>query len=395
MSFVDGHIINAPVSIRDVQQCLSLGSNDLGTLLSQGNIALWAKYKPVEVGNVVGILTDAQREAVNWGIDNIPTWTGTYLLKMKNFWLGIDKTSGNYPDIGYKQYYWEYKRPTTVYRLHDFSNAAKTVGYQQDAEAPVKQFTVTSAQVDPAGIFRVYYPLGARNTRTLTYDDLTYPTASIDVGNMYLGVMLYHKTNGNTYAVTKDTKMSLLDGTQTYVEMDISGLSTSQINNFPGTYSVFPFCSASVINFTNSISSTTGTFMALLGDKDLVVSIQYAEIEITNVHGYKDTSSSQHYARFVVSLKNDEPSGSAARNYRVTVTLCNSSGTSLGYSGSVTGQLSGAGTYNAEVSIYIASIWSQSIYYTVETTITDTLKFKNSSSWPLTGPIQEETPSPT
>jgi hypothetical protein len=45
MSYANGRI-TAPVSIADVQQALSNGSNDEGTLCRASNINMWARYKP-------------------------------------------------------------------------------------------------------------------------------------------------------------------------------------------------------------------------------------------------------------------------------------------------------------------------------------------------------------
>ena len=65
--------ITAPVGIYDVQQVLGIGGNgDLGTIITQGNINKWAKYKPV-VRPVVRLLTDADRQAANYGLRYIPS----------------------------------------------------------------------------------------------------------------------------------------------------------------------------------------------------------------------------------------------------------------------------------------------------------------------------------
>ena len=47
MGYSNG-IITAPVSIYDVQRALGIvGGGDLGTLIRDGNINMFAKYKPV------------------------------------------------------------------------------------------------------------------------------------------------------------------------------------------------------------------------------------------------------------------------------------------------------------------------------------------------------------
>ena len=48
----------APVSIRDVQIATGCGDNDLGTLVMNANINMWARFKPVRYPSV-GLITDA------------------------------------------------------------------------------------------------------------------------------------------------------------------------------------------------------------------------------------------------------------------------------------------------------------------------------------------------
>ena len=75
MSIVNNTIIRPPVSIYDVRKILGNLSVDLGTLCLGPTINKWAKYKPVK-HNGLGLLTDQQRKLVNYGITNIPVWTG-------------------------------------------------------------------------------------------------------------------------------------------------------------------------------------------------------------------------------------------------------------------------------------------------------------------------------
>ena len=46
-------MIVAPVSIRDVQIATGCGDNDLGTLITNANINMWARFKPVRYPSVV------------------------------------------------------------------------------------------------------------------------------------------------------------------------------------------------------------------------------------------------------------------------------------------------------------------------------------------------------
>lgn len=60
-------LITAPVSIRNLQDCFGLGDADLGTIITNAAINMWARFKPVKLATV-GLITDAQRASVNHGI---------------------------------------------------------------------------------------------------------------------------------------------------------------------------------------------------------------------------------------------------------------------------------------------------------------------------------------
>ena len=56
MGYQNG-VISQPVSIYDVQQCLSTNDNDLATLCMKNNINMWSPHKPI-YSTKIGVLTD-------------------------------------------------------------------------------------------------------------------------------------------------------------------------------------------------------------------------------------------------------------------------------------------------------------------------------------------------
>lgn len=121
-------MIVAPVSIRDVQIATGCGDNDLGTLITNANINMWARFKPVRYPSV-GLITDAQRASVNHGI-SIPTpETGTSVTSQK-----VIDAAANYGD-------WAYLKPTggasQPFRLADFANTISQ-GYYHAAQPPIQ-----------------------------------------------------------------------------------------------------------------------------------------------------------------------------------------------------------------------------------------------------------------
>lgn len=121
-------MIVAPVSIRDVQIATGCGDNDLGTLITNANINMWARFKPVRYPSV-GLITDAQRASVNHGISMPTPETGTSVTSQK-----VIDAAANYGD-------WAYLKPTggasQPFRLADFANTISQ-GYYHAAQPPIQ-----------------------------------------------------------------------------------------------------------------------------------------------------------------------------------------------------------------------------------------------------------------
>lgn len=121
-------MIVAPVSIRDVQIATGCGDNDLGTLITNANINMWARFKPVRYPSV-GLITDAQRASVNHGI-SIPTPVTYGSVRAQE----VMDAAANYGD-------WAYLKPTggasQPFRLADFANTISQ-GYYHAAQPPIQ-----------------------------------------------------------------------------------------------------------------------------------------------------------------------------------------------------------------------------------------------------------------
>ena len=413
MAYTPGtSMITAPVSIYDVQRCFGSGRNDLGDLIANVNINRWAKYKPVKykpnVGIKIDIMTAQNWIEANYGIKDIPTWTrlsyaSTFLFSdargslSNTYWPECDRAKSSL-----SLEYWAYNRPSGgesgPYRLHDFDN------YFHTAEEPIGPMDQNSIKIEPAGTLRVIFKHGAISNYTLKLGDLTWPdSANFPIGNMYFGVLM-KQTSGTITSRTYVATQKNGDGNITMSQTDNFGFWVDFSANiveaaFAGTWKIFPIISSIPIAETTSISTQDGNkFLAPLPfhNQPITISIQYAEILITNVVGYKDSTSQGRYARFILSLKNEEPSG-AYRTYTAQVTLCDSQGNTLnGWSGGSSGQqtMSTGTTTSITISPYIAQIYSADIYFRVELTINNDFKFKRSSYWALTGPIPEQGPTP-
>ena len=358
------NVINAPVTMpSDMAAVLSISGTDLQSNCQSQKINMWAKYKPIQYAQVE-TLSDSRRATLNYGLINIPTWGN--INKMINFWLGLDTSSTNYPDCGIQPIYWGYQRPSSYFRLGDFSNAAKTLGYFHGAEAPIGNVTASSYTIDSSGHLRIIYSLGAQDSRTIALSDLIYPRQlSKSVGNMYFGVILYNTSNGTKYAVTQTTTVSQMSSYGAYV--DINGLTSS----FNGTYKVFPFISADQISFTSSLSGyTNGDFIALQEYETISIGSTIVKMSILeeSLNAYRDTSQSTRNLFVNITLVNDQYQGSLGAT--VLFEIFNSSSGLITSATRTVSPIAANAAYLLSTSIDMSSLVYLNAAYSVRATVT-------------------------
>lgn len=315
------NIIYAPVTMpQDIAQILHISGTSLEAVCTSQAINMWAKYKPIEY-NKKGMLTLAERASRNFGIINIPTWGN--INKMANFWFGIDTSSTNAPDIGIQPIYWGYQKPSGYKRLSDFSEypvSSNRYGYFHEAEAQIGRSMYGEYTIDSQGNLRIIFNHGGLDARTIRLDELTYPTAGFNVGNMYFGCLLRKVGQNDFYAVT-GPKISNVPSYGAYV--DISGLTTA----FNGEYEIFPMASADQIPFTSDTGQMTNGKWIALGEKETVgigATIVRINIREQSFAAYRDTSQSTRNLFVNLTLVNDEYQGGLGAN--VVLDVFNSSG---------------------------------------------------------------------
>lgn len=340
-------VISAPVTMpADFSAVLGIA----GTSLNENNrspfINKWAKFKPVPYAEV-GILTDAQRASINYGLINIPTWAN--INKMANFIFGLGTASTNAPDCGIQSIYWGYRTPigglSEPFRLADWSNEAKTLGYYHEAEAPVGGASATSFNIDSSGHLRISFVNGAQAVETIKLDELTYPTAGFDIGNMYFGVMMKKQGSSTVYAVT-GPKISDLPVQGAYV--DIYGLSSA----YNGNWEIFPMASSDQITFTSSLGQlTNGKFIAFNTEVETVgigTTVVRMNVMANTLYAVVDTSRSTRLLYTGCTIENvNSPQGSAnvvfeafdENNNSLGSNLRTVSGMNIGATQSVTGDI--------------------------------------------------------
>ena len=214
MSVSNGRII-APVSINDVKSVLGYSSNDLGTLIKNANINVWAKYKPTVYPSPFP--DDWYRGGDgNYGL-NITV--DNKVSTVANLVAQYSKTNNGYGTL--------YKRPTggssAPYRLGDFR------GYNHNANPELRDYlSVTQLTRESAHELAVAY-----NPITTDGDQISYTQVSAYNGFRFGFIIM----NGSNLATILTASTTINNGNYK-VTLPANRLQL-------GTYQVYPmFCSA-------------------------------------------------------------------------------------------------------------------------------------------------------
>ena len=317
MTLVNGVLIQAPINQRDIQGALGLSSsvNKWSQLCTHGRINKWAKYKPISY-NTPANLTVAQRKSANYGITNIPVWSGNGAVnKMGNFWFGVDTSDTNLPQCGrVVTGYWWYDSPkggaSSPYREKDFIN------YKHDVVAPIGGCTLSTIYISATGSLTIPFSgngSGQSDGYTVPLGELTGVGVSTGMfGNLYMSVMIRKVGTSTYYVASRDSKWS--DDNSTSVTRAV----TAAIGNaLAGNCEVFPFLSTKKFeSFTSSLSGETGPTVAMFGKSSVTISIQYAQADPNGFVAYYQNLT-DHSLSYGFSLTNNS-SASFRASYTVS-----------------------------------------------------------------------------
>lgn len=411
MAYNSGIIFGKP-SIADVQQALSDGHDRVNDLCRSANIRTWAKYRPIEplTANRVTQITDGERAQVNYGIKNIPVWSGgKTIANVVNFWMGINTGTANRPD-GYEsslpqEGWWDKSLPTTAFRLTDFVSSVNPdgKGYFCYANPPIGY--VDEVGTESSGLVTVIYKMnyeGVSAGLTITYSDLR-TMRNISYQNLYFGIIIYAGTT--IYLATQDnpvgdmsTDVSTLWSMGAVVRFkigDTSGDLKTCVQN--GTsFQVFPVLTSAKNYVENSVitaigNNTSGTFVALQEAETVTASITYVQAIILNFTAWRDPSDTSATARrrvhFSFGLKNSDTG--TAHYFTVTLTVKDANGNVLNTKSTQTAgyPIAANGTVSSSV-IFSEDYIEAGQYYTGATVVEivvspaagDTAAFKKTTS---------------
>lgn len=221
------------MSISDVQVTIGSSSNDLGTLIRDGNVNKWAKYKPVIHTNLFASSTPVNE----W-------WKGTNL----NCGIRIESLSG-YSDLESLKADvqnnaledWIYERPAggiaAPFRLADFN------GYYHGAVAPIALYGLQdNIWISGSNVFSLTYSMNYNDEKSLTLSDLKIRNSD-SFNSLYFGVFM--TSQGYTFCVTHDVPFELISNYD-LITVSVTGFKDAM----SGSYTIVPVFS----NFPHSIS---------------------------------------------------------------------------------------------------------------------------------------------
>lgn len=380
------------VSVADVQSVLGTNKCYENELCTHQNINVWAKYKPVVVGQIASV-SDQQRANVNYGIVNIPKWS--LFANMVNFWTAFQPHRSSYddieqwaPDCGVKPAYWDCQLPTggknAPFRISDFSSKDYAErGYYAYAVPPVGPLDVAMVS---NGLVTINYKMGVDGVTaglTVTLSDLSV-MRNYSYQNLYFGIAI--KAGGSIYLVTQSTKVGNMDiegwnlwtlGAHARFTIDeYSGGIYTCLSQFTA-FDVFPVLSSVCNCFERTVGEQTvldpvrpytgsGTFIALYEKQSVTLEVAYVYASVGMIRAWKNSSMSNRFIYYEFYLQNMD--ADLGHIFIWSLYVRDANGTDIG---SITNQrvsIAADGYYNGIGNVNVAQYFSgaASAYLVVE-----------------------------
>lgn len=257
MAYSDG-IISAPVSVRDVQRALGVGSGDVGTLCKSENIKRWAKFKPVNIGGTYGgssyVNTTPLLNSQNrWNESLSFQWWRDTIRNNNMSRYGILPIVATNMKALYDAYHdgddWQYYTPTGgvnyPFRLIDFNQ------YNHNADEPLGiEVGNWTQNLTGSWSFTLDLPSSPGDSIDVSQRDYIVPRDILKtlwgVTTVYYGLAIFDASNNSlVYAATSST----ISGTGPNV-----GTSTL---SYDKDYYIIPFFSNSFIAGSSSLGGAT------------------------------------------------------------------------------------------------------------------------------------------
>ena len=197
-------IVTDPVSVYDIRNAVGHSSGDLGTLILNGTINIWAKYKPVQKAIVDTTPQLNSNKTWNTGVSN-PWWKGVLndyglayaggQVSINNYSM-VDALTTLATKINGGMNGWTYLRPSGgsngPYRYLDFNR------YNRNAPNPVRNMRSEDVTASSTSVYTVLCDYIASGGATpVSGRDYIIPEDVI--GSNYVLSMAVFKKSGSTY----------------------------------------------------------------------------------------------------------------------------------------------------------------------------------------------------
>ena len=347
MSYSNG-IIDAPVGVYDIRSAVSHTSGDLGTLIMNGTINKWARYKPVRLP---AIDTTDEWDRTNSKWKSTSDWwkgdgkCGFAIQEFTEFGASLTTTGTFMYKLINQQLGWTYQRPQggaqQPFRYLDFAK------YNRNAIQPYGEIGATRIYIDNNGNAQIDWEISYVDDLNLKLTD--FSISSHPLTDFYLGIILWKNNQWRVY--TSSAKF----GAGETLSITMTG-----VTSLAGTWNMMPFFSLKQAtsdtgfggtgNLFISFADTTQYSIELTRDGSVYLQMPYGEwnqagtqvsysIDIVN-----DTSSSFTLSSLVITIYGGSAQGTDIGH----VTLSNvtvSANTTRTLTGTITATKSGYGSY--------------------------------------------------
>ena len=203
MGYSNG-IVTDPVSVYDIRNAVGHSSGDLGTLILNGTINIWAKYKPVQKAIVDTTPQLNSDKSWNTGVSD-PWWKGVLgdyglayaggQVSINNYSM-VDALTTLATKINGGMNGWTYLRPSGgsngPYRYLDFNR------YNRNAPNPVRNMRSEDVTASSTSVYTVLCDYIASGGAT-PVSDRDYIIPEDVIGSNYVLSMAIFKKSGSTY----------------------------------------------------------------------------------------------------------------------------------------------------------------------------------------------------
>ena len=241
-------LVTAPVNISDVQNAVGVsGGGDLATIITNGTINKWAKYKPVRLQS--NDTVTGQWDATNkvW-LASARWWKGTGNCGLSLTTFTNLGNIGNSSSFLYKlkngQLPWNYERPTggayQPFRLQDF---ARYITYAEPAvgECGVQEGDIVWVERTGSGtVLQIDYDAPSVGDLNLVLSD--FEVGGVSLSQFYLGMLLW-RDSGNYILVTSTTRIGTNGSNSISVTIGYDDI---------GNWHMIPFISSVIITVGGS-----------------------------------------------------------------------------------------------------------------------------------------------